>query len=127
MNTASRIPVIHIDKEQSTSKNFEDSENIHRTVENYAEEDRKKEEKSSDFRRKIYNFLHSVFFQKQWFTKKQKAVSQVTCKVDKCDRYHFDSLVPTVWVLAPCRLVEQEILLLNVPRNLRLMVVHPTD
>ena len=127
MNTASRTPVIQTDKEHSTSREFEDPENIHRTIENLSEENRKEEEKSSDRRKKRCNFMHSAFFQKQWFTKKQKAVSQITCKCDECDRHNFSPLVPTVWVWAPCRPVEHEILLFNVPRNLRLMVIHPRD
>ena len=127
MNNASRIPVLQTDEEHSTSRKFEDPENIYRTVENLSEKDRTEKEKSSDHRKKLCNFMHSVFFKKRWFTKEQKAESQVTRKLDKCDRYHFNSLVPMVWVFAPCRPVEHEILLLNVPRNLRLMVVHPRD
>ena len=56
-----------------------------------------------------------------------KPVLQITCKCDQCDRHHFSTMISMVWVLAPFRPVQHEILLLNMPQNLSLIVIHPRD
>ena len=65
MNNSSRIPLIRLDKEQSSSKNFEDAENICRVVGTDPEEERKEEEESRSRKKRLANFLNSTFIKKQ--------------------------------------------------------------
>ena len=96
MNESPRIPLIRLDEEQSSSKKFEDTENICRVVVTDSEEERNKKEESRSRKKRLANFLNSTFIKKQWFTKKQKAITHISCNLDD-DRCHlFDSNVPTI-------------------------------
>ena len=129
MNESPRIPIIRLDEEQSSSKHFKDSENICRIEEHTSdsEEDRAEKEDARSCKKRLANFLNSCFIKEQWFTKKQKAITHISCSLDDDKRHLFDSNVPTIWIMAPCRPIEHEVHLFNVPRNLFTVLVHPRD
>ena len=129
MNESSKIPIIRLAEEQSSTRYLEDTENICRIEVHTSdsEEERIEKEEAQSRKRRLANFLNSCFVKKQWLTKKQKAITHISCSLPDDKRHLFDSNVPTIWIMAPCRPVEHEVHLFNAPGNLFIVLVHPRD
>ena len=135
---SSEIPVINLDNiEEYLNRGFIDDTNIQQ--EEYTEradeiliklqEDNKDQEKPEEKRRKLCDHLKTLFHQKLWFSPShpRRPITQVTCKATPQERHHFQTYIPTVWVVAPSRPQEHEIVIHGCPSSVCLMVVHPKE
>ena len=133
------IPVITLNNiNKYLNRGFIDSTNIQQQEE-YSEradqiliklqEENKEQEKPEEKRRKLCDHLKTLFHQRLWYSSSnpRRPITQVTCKANPEERNHFHTYSPTVWIVAPSRPQEQEILIHGAPSSLKLMVVHPKE
>ena len=128
---SSEIPVINLDNiEEYLNRGFIDDTNIHQQEE-YTEradqiliklqEDNKDQEKPEEKRRKLCDHLKTLFHQRLWYSSSnpRRPITQVTCKVNPQERDHFNTYIPTVWIVALLRPQEHKIVIHGAPSLLR--------
>ena len=134
-----KIPLINLDNlDEYLNQGFLDGSNI-KQQEEYSEradqiliklqEEEKEPERPEEKRRKLCNHLKTLFNQKTWYSPEhpRRPITQINCRASPEEHRHFNSYIPTVWVIAPSRPSEHEIIVHNTPKSLRLMVVHPKE
>ena len=139
-NKSDKIPLINLDNlEEFINPGFLDSSNIQETEEEYTEradhiliklcEEEKESERPEEKRRKLCDHLKTLFNQKTWYSPEhpRRPITQINCRASPEEHRHFNTYIPTVWVIAPSRPSEHEIIVHNSPKSLRLMVVHPKE
>ena len=132
-------PVINLDNiDKYLNGGFIDDTNI-QLQEEYTEradqiliklqEENKEQEKPEEKRRKLCDHLKTLFHQRLRYSSSnpRRPITQVTCKANPQERDHFNTYIPTVWIVAPSRPQEREIAIHGAPSSLRLMVVHPKE
>ena len=134
-----KIPLINLDNlDEYLNQGFIDDSNIQQQEE-YSEradqiliklqEEEKEQERPEEKRRKLCDPLKTLIHQKTWYSPEhpRRPITQITCKATPEERNHFNTYIPTVWIVAPSRPSEHEIVIHSCPRSLRLMVVHPKE
>ena len=120
------IPVINLDNiDKYLNKGFIDDTNIQLREEEYTEqadqiliklqEENKEQEKPEEKRRKLCDHLKTLFHQRLWYSSSnpRRPIPQVTCKATPQERDHFNTYIPTVWIVAPSRPQEHEIVIVD--------------
>ena len=135
-----KIPLINLDNlDEFLNQGFIDDSNIQQQEEEYTEradqiliklqEEEKELERPEEKRRKLCDHLKTLFHQKTWYSPEhpRRPITQVNCRANLEERNHFNTYIPTVWVIAPSCPSEHEIIVHSCPKLLRLMVVHPQE
>ena len=133
------IPLINLDNlDEYLNRGFIDDSNIQQQEE-YSEradqiliklqEEEKEQERPEEKRRKLCDHLKTLFHQMLWYSPehRRRPITQITCKATPEERNHFNTYIPTVWIIAPSRPSEHEVFVHGCPKSLRLMVVHPKE
>ena len=110
-----KVPAINLDNiEEYLNRGFIDDTNIQQQEE-YTEradqiliklqEENKEQEKPEEKRRKLCDHLKTLFHQRLWYSSSnpRRPITQITCKANPQERDHFNTYIPTVWIVAPSR------------------------
>ena len=107
------IPLINLDNfDEYLNRGFIEDSNIQQQEE-YTEradqiliklqEEEKEQERPEEKRRKLCDHLKTLFHQKLWYSPEhpRRPITQITCKATPEERNHFNTYIPTVWIVAP--------------------------
>ena len=139
-SNSDKIPLIDLDNlDKFLTPSFINDSNIQQQEEEYTEradhilikiqEEEKEFEKPEEKRRKLCDYLKTLFHQRTYYSPEhpRRPITQVNCRANLEERSHFNTYIPIVWVIAPSRPSEHEIIVHSCPKSLRLMVVHPKE
>ena len=134
-----KIPLINLDNlDEYLNPGFLDSSNIQQQEE-YSEradqiliklqEEDKEPERPEEKRRRLCDYLKTLFHQKTWYSPEhpRRPITQINCRASPEEQNHFQTYIPTVWVVAPGRPSEHQIVVHSCPKSIRLMIVHPKE
>ena len=121
------MPLINLDNlDEYLNQGFIDDSNIQQQEE-YSEradqilkklqEEEKEQERPEEKRRKLCDHLKTLFHQKTWYSPEhpRRPITQINCRATPEEQNHFNTYIPTVWIVAPLRPQEHEVVLHGCP------------
>ena len=93
------------------------------------QEEEKELERPEEKRRKLCDHLKMLFNQRTWYSPEhlRRPITQINCRASPEERSHFNTYIPTVWVVTPSKPSEHKIVVHSCPKSICLMVVHPKE